>query len=225
MINSRFDRFGLYVLFLAASVATSTAQATVKGVGGVIPAAKVAGFLTSFAAVIPSQGTATVTKDATWVAITAYNPTTGKAVALAGVGGSGSYRATVSGASGPCFSMGGAMMNASLDAGAGSVTYYQLNAAGDPIPGDANGANALFVKLFGPGSLNSGESLSKVKISPNGANGAFYWTTSAPVTYTTLAGSKRTTTVTVIKAIALVNGQLAAVYALGTGALWGKYSK
>lgn len=214
----------LVATLVTMSLAPARAQVEYGGSSALVPAARVATFFQNFAAAaIPSAGKATVTKDGKAGVFAAYNPATGKAVALAGIGGSGAFTASASGKSGPCAAISGLAAN-KAGGGTETFTYYQLNCPSDPVPATAADADALFTQAFGPGSLR-GHSLTTFKAGPYGRAIGLYWLGQETISWTNWYGVPVTYQLNVIRAVTLVNGKLCAIYATGSGTSWGAYAK
>lgn len=227
MITPNLKTLGLSICLAATVVIPGMAQTTTAQTGGVLSAAQLKTHFEKFAVTwIPVAITATVPKDGAWAAFAAWDPSTGQAIGIAGYGGAGTLTVNHNGQSGSCFSIGGVGGNLNVGAKSGSISYFQVAAAaGDAVPTDVNQANALYIKLFGAAALPAGQSLSTLKVGPYGKAGAFYFKASTSQSYTTANGKKGKATVGLVKAIALVNGKLSAIWASGSGSVWGKYSK
>lgn len=219
-------RIGIASLVALCAAASSYAQVQASGGTGVVPAAKVAQFFQNYAVVaIPSELTATVTKDGRYGAYGAYNPATGQAVLVAGIGGSGTFATKASGRGGPCATVGGYGIDATLSGGSSSFVYYQANATTeDAVPATTADADALFRKFYGANSLPDGQSLTNLRAGPNGKAAALYWKGSQTLNWTLPSGKKAAWKITVLKGLALVNGKLGAIYAAGSGTLWGRFA-
>lgn len=211
---------------LIATVSFTPARAEVQAgaATATIPAGRVETYFENFAAVtIPSIGKASVQKDAKVGVFAAYNPATGRAVVLSGIGGAGTFQASKSGKSGPCLTVSASAAN-TQGAVSESFAYYQLNCPGEKIPTTTGAANALFTEAFGPLSLR-GQSLSVLTSGPNGQVLAYYTLRQESATWTNWWGTKVTSQINVMRSIALVNGKLSAIYAAGRGKGWGEYAK
>lgn len=224
MIKNTFATMTLVAILSTAALSPVNAEVQAGADTAPIPAARMATFFQNFASVaIPSVGKATVTKDGKAGVFGAYNPATGKALALAGVGGAGTFTAKASGKSGPCASVAGVAVT-NGGAGSESFNYYQLNCPGEQIPTTTNAANALFEASFGKGSLR-GQSLTVLRSGPNGRVLALSSSTFETINWHTWSGVKATTKLGVVRSIALIDGKLCAIYSSGSGTLWGKYAK
>lgn len=217
-------KLALAALFATMSLTPALAETQTAGATSTIPAARVANYFENFAStIIPSSGTASVGKDGKSGIFAAYNPATGRSVVLAGVGGSGTYKASKSGKSGPCLAVSG--FAATNDgAGLGSLAYYQLDCPNEKIPVSAGEANALFTAAFGPLALR-GQNLSQVKSGPYGHVAAWYTVRTESASWTNWWGVKVSSQINVMRSIALVNGKLCAIYTAGHGKAWGEYAK
>ncbi|MBI4860673.1 MAG: hypothetical protein HY815_10495 [Candidatus Riflebacteria bacterium] len=215
------------VLIISLCAVAVNAQATSTGTGGVIPAAKLTAFFQNTAAeIIPSTIAATCPKDGSYALIGVYDPTIPAAVAVAGIGGSGTFTVNGTGLAGPCVAMGGFVAGASTTAASsrsGGLVYYQVNGpANTPFPTSEAQANQYFTAAFGASSLPSGQSLNK----KNSSNTSYYMVISSTLSFTNpWTGKKYQQPVSYLKAVCKTGSTCIAVCAFGFGQLWNKVCK